>query len=136
MKHSNAPKLCPGCEEKLKGVHHALAAVFRDVIKPRFRSCHISDGWRGEEEQNKAFEEGKSLLKWPNSAHNKLDDQGNPCSLAIDLFELEGNGLGYWRWKYFEAIGGVLKNLGVPVMWGGYWKDFKDGPHFEWAGPV
>jgi peptidoglycan LD-endopeptidase CwlK len=137
-KHSNRLETCQLCEEKLKTVHADLAAIFREVIKRRFHDAHISEGWRGEFEQRRAFAEGKSKAPWPLSKHNKLDDQGNPCSLAIDLFELASNGLACWRWGYFKAIAEELDREDLPIRWGGDWngngikdKNDFDAPHFE-----
>lgn len=144
MKHVYGVMDCPYCEEKLKGVHHALADVYRSLIKPQFQTCHISDGWRGEDDQNKAFEEHRSTKKWPESQHNKLDDQGNPCSLAIDVFEQTATGVGMWPFAFFESIYRHLLASGVPIVWGGDWNHngrtdderFIDRPHFQWMGPV
>jgi peptidoglycan L-alanyl-D-glutamate endopeptidase CwlK len=38
-------------------------------------------------------------------------------------------------WQTFADLAGVVKacdaELAVPVEWGGDWKSFKDGPHFQ-----
>lgn len=40
-----------------------------------------------------------------------------------------------WDWKYYTQISVAFKEaaeeLGVSLRWGGDWKTFKDGPHFE-----
>lgn len=40
-----------------------------------------------------------------------------------------------WEWKYYAQIAIAFKKaaaeLGIRLVWGGDWKYFKDGPHFE-----
>ena len=40
-----------------------------------------------------------------------------------------------WDWTYFYPIADAMKDaaqeLGVDLEWGGDWKSFKDGPHFQ-----
>jgi len=83
-------------------------------------------GHRGEADQNKAFDTGKSKVRWPNGRHNSLP------SRAVDLapWPLDWEDLGR-----FDAMGRhvleVAKRLQIPVIWGGNWKRFVDRPHFE-----
>jgi hypothetical protein len=45
-----------------------------------------------------------------------------------------------WDWKYFypiaEAMKDAARELNVELEWGGDWKSFPDGPHFQlsWRG--
>jgi peptidoglycan L-alanyl-D-glutamate endopeptidase CwlK len=40
-----------------------------------------------------------------------------------------------WEWKYYlqisQAFKQAAKELDVKIRWGGDWRSFKDGPHFE-----
>ena len=40
-----------------------------------------------------------------------------------------------WDWplyyKIADAVKQAAKELNVPIEWGGDWKTFKDGPHFQ-----
>ena len=40
-----------------------------------------------------------------------------------------------WEWKYYYQIADAMKKaaleLKIPIEWGGDWKTFKDGPHFQ-----
>lgn len=40
-----------------------------------------------------------------------------------------------WDWPLYpriaEAFKGAAAELGVPIVWGGDWPRFRDGPHFE-----
>ncbi|MNL80550.1 hypothetical protein D3C87_2074350 [compost metagenome] len=46
-----------------------------------------------------------------------------------------GGAIPWDDWSQFKDLAGVVKacaeELGVPVEWGGDWKTFKDGPHFQ-----
>jgi peptidoglycan L-alanyl-D-glutamate endopeptidase CwlK len=40
-----------------------------------------------------------------------------------------------WDWPLFHLLAAAMKaaarELGVAIAWGGDWRTFKDGPHFE-----
>src|SRR5687768_11435850 len=72
------PKFSQASIDKLATCHPDLRVLFNEVIK--HFDCTISDGHRGEAAQNKAFDEGKSKLRWPNGNHNKLP------SMAVDVY--------------------------------------------------
>lgn len=132
-KHANGTPSCPACEDKLKEAHPDLAAWFRDSVKPKHNDAHISWSFRGKEDQEKAFVERKSKLHFPLSAHNKSDDIGNPCALALDLFELDFNGQARWSWGYFRTIAEECEQAGHPIFWGGHWEKLGDFDHYERA---
>ncbi len=117
-KHTNAETPCPLCEKKLLEAHPDLQDWFRDIIKPAHPDTHISWSFRDMFNQNQAHAEGKSKLGWPLSMHNKSDDQGNPCSLALDLFQLASNGMACWPWKWFKGISETSKKANAHVDWG------------------
>lgn len=97
----------------------------------------ILSGYRGEAEQNDAFERGTSKLEYPKSKHNKLP------SKAVDAapFPIDWNDI-----PRFIALADVMleeaKRLGVNMRWGGDWnrngdwrdEKFRDMPHFELVG--
>lgn len=130
-KHTNSTPTCASCEKKLLQAHPLLAEWFRDKIKPNYPDCHISWSYRGQADQEKAFIERKSALRFPLSMHNKSDDQGNPCSLALDLFELDYHGMACWHWKYFRDIATFCEKENMPIFWGGHWKKLGDFDHFQ-----
>jgi len=131
MKHTNDVKPCPSCEDKLKQAHPQLANWFREDVKSKYPDAHISWSYRDRMNQNQAFAEGKSKLVFPLSAHNKSDDQGNPCALALDLFQLASNGMGCWPWAYFKQIAEEMKASRQDMKWGGDFKSLGDADHFE-----
>lgn len=132
-KHTNAIGPCPACSAKLLQAHPLLVEWFNTVVKPKHQDCHISWSYRGKEDQEKAFLDHKSKLHFPLSMHNKSDDQGNPCSLALDFFELDYNGIGRWAWKYFKTIADEAQETEYKIIWGGSWakQGLADYDHFQ-----
>jgi peptidoglycan L-alanyl-D-glutamate endopeptidase CwlK len=53
---------------------------------------------------------------------------------AVDLAVLVGGEV-RWDWPLYNKLAAVVKaaaaELAVPIEWGGDWKSFKDGPHFQ-----
>lgn len=53
---------------------------------------------------------------------------------AVDLAASIGGQI-RWDWPLYERVATVVKaaaaELQVPIEWGGDWKTFKDGPHFQ-----
>lgn len=125
---------CPSCEDKLASAHINLTKWFLE-IKKAFPDVHISWSYRSEKEQNQFHAEGKSGVPYPLSKHNKKDDQGDPCSLALDLFQLASNGMAVWAYSYFRAISNLSKKSGERIIWGGDFtgaaKKLGDFSHFE-----
>lgn len=90
-------------------------------------------GHRGEEEQNKAFKEGHSKLRWPHSSHNKQP------SRAFDLVPWPID----WedRERFFFLAGVILaiaRRDHTELVWGGAWNgslnkpgQFDDLVHYE-----
>lgn len=122
--------------------HIDLQILFMEVIK--FFDCIVTEGYRDKEAQEKAFNEGKSKVHYPNGKHNK-----NP-SMAVDVYPYELKTVVDWndnqRFHYFAGyvmgIAQKLKDEGRithSVRWGGDWdrdtqtKDekFRDTGHFE-----
>jgi len=61
--------------------------------------------------------------------------QADGYGYAVDLAPLVGGAIPWDEWARFKELADVVKacaaELGVPVEWGGDWKTFKDGPHFQ-----
>lgn len=124
-KHTN-DAVCPLCEEKLRDADSVIADWFRNQVKPKWPTAHISWAYRGEAEQNKAYELGYSKAKYPNSLHNL-----NP-SRALDLFELD-EGKAKFNPLFFAAINEMNEKLKIKIRWGGKFKKLADYSHFELA---
>lgn len=110
---------------RLRGVHSDLIKIVNEAIKngaPRFT---IIEGVRTLERQKQLLASGDTTtLK---SRHL------NGC--AIDIAPLDPNGAPSWAWpayyKLAPFIKDAAKNVGVPIEWGGDWRKFKDGPHWQ-----
>ena len=113
--------------ERLKTCHPLLQDLFNEVIK--HRDCAILFGYRGRAEQEEAFNNGRSKAHFGQSQHNFYP------SLAVDAMPWPIN------WEDMKGIHefagfvlGVAAAKGIPIRWGGHFKNFFDGPHFELIG--
>jgi peptidoglycan L-alanyl-D-glutamate endopeptidase CwlK len=126
------PKFSKTSQLKLDSCHKDLQLLFEDVIKDF--DCTVLCGYRNETDQNKAHDEGKSKLKYPNSRHNLYP------SAAVDVapYPIDWNDIK----RFYFFSGWVMckaKQMGIKVRWGGNWKgdyNFKDNKfndlvHFE-----
>ena len=89
----------------------------------------ITEGVRTIERQKELFDSGKS--KTMNSRHLP---NSNGDSEALDI-AIYVNGkitwdIGYYR-KVAQAFFRAAIDLGVQTEWGGLWRTFIDGPHFQ-----
>ena len=62
------PRFSQESFSKLSTCHQDLQILFYEVIKSF--DCTILEGYRNEQDQEKAFKEGNSKLHWPNGKHN------------------------------------------------------------------
>ena len=71
------PAFSQQSKDKLATCHPELQALFNEVV--RHWDCSILEGHRNQHDQDEAFANGKSKLKWPHGKHNALP------SLAVDV---------------------------------------------------
>lgn len=121
--------LCALCTEKLKQAHPYLKSWFPKV-KSRHFDAHISWSYRDKEAQEQAFSEGKTHQHFPNSPHNQMDIDGNPRSLALDLFRLSDHGA-VWEAAFFRKIWDECVYDGDEMIWGGNFRSLGDSDHFQ-----
>ena len=109
-------------ERNLIGVHPDLVRVVRAAAK--MSKFIVTEGLRTKARQAQLVKAGAS--KTMNSRHL--------TGHAIDVAALV-NGEVRWDWPLYAAIAKEMKqaaaDLKVPIIWGGDWRTFKDGPHFE-----
>lgn len=119
-KHANTGK-CPKCQEMLYAylVDPVLRQWFEDLQAAQ-PEVHLAYTYRGKQEQDKLYREGKSKAKFGQSPHNYQP------ALAFDIFFLI-DGKYALDWDRLEAI---ANNMPDGMEWGGSWK-FRDGPHFQ-----
>lgn len=118
------PSFSTKSAERLLTCDHRLQRLFNDVIK--FLDCSVICGHRGKLEQDKAYAEGKSKLRWPDSKHNVSP------SKAVDVIPYPQDWSNIQRFREFAVIvKECAARLGIKVRWGGDWKEFPDFPHWE-----
>lgn len=110
--------------EQRATLHTDLQKVVDETAKTF--NCTILCGHRNEEGQNRAFAEGKSKLKWPNSRHNSTPSQ------AVDIVPFPCNWTALEEFREMSKhVKEAAKTVGVEIEWGGEWANFKDYPHFQ-----
>lgn len=122
---------------RLIGVHPDLVAVVKLAIQRTAGDFTVVEGVRTIAQQREYVARGSS--KTMNSFHLP---QADGLGHAVDLAPLVSGSIPWNNWEAFADMATVVKacaaELGVPVEWGGDWKTFKDGPHFqiprEWKG--
>lgn len=125
-------KLSPSSEGRLKGVHPDLVRVVRRAAA----DWHDTDlqwiitcGVRSLEEQKLMVAKGAS--KTLNSRHIPSK---NGYSHAVDLAATLGGKI-KWDWPLYAKLAAAMKAAAiaekVTIEWGGDWRTFKDGPHFQ-----
>ena len=126
------PKFGSRSRGRLSSCNPKLRRVFNEVVKEF--DCSVLCGHRGEDEQNKAFKEGKSKVKYPNGRHNaKPSNAVDVAPYPIDWSDRE-------RFTLFAGyVLGIARSMGIKLRWGGDWdgdfevkdNNFDDLPHFE-----
>lgn len=110
---------------KLEQCDKRLQFIFRTVAKTeRFL---VVCSYRDQAAQDKAFSDGLTHEKWPNSKHNVWPSQ------AIDIAPIP---LDWSDKEAFYRLGGVIvkvaAELGIPIKWGANFKTFSgDLGHYE-----
>jgi peptidoglycan L-alanyl-D-glutamate endopeptidase CwlK len=126
------PRFGKTSRQRLASCDKRLQKVFNEIIK--HVDCSILCGHRGEEEQNEAYEKGKSNAKFPKGRHNSKP------SKAVDVMRYPLDWKDLERQTLFAGfVLGVAKKMGINLIWGNDWDgDFetkdtglKDYPHFE-----
>ena len=109
---------------RLKGVHPHLVQVVEKAIQISKVDFAVIEGLRTVERQKELVASGASRTM--NSRHI--------TGHAVDLAPWIGGTI-RWDWPPFYDIADAMKTsareLGILIVWGGDWKTFKDGPHFE-----
>ena len=122
-------------QERLNTCDPRLVELFEEVVE--HFDCSVIQGYRDEAEQNKAFEDGFSKLKYPKGSHNKYP------SLAVDIAPYPIDWKDRDRFHLFAGfVKGIASQMGLNIRWGGDWNsdthtkdnNFDDLPHFEVRG--
>lgn len=116
----------------LKKVHPDLVRVVMRAARMRNGDPGfiITCGIRTLEEQKRLLKVGAT--KTLRSRH--LPGNKNGLSHAVDLAATAG-GKVKWDWPLYSILATTMKEAArlekVPLEWGGDWRTFKDGPHFQ-----
>ena len=122
---SRSRKNLATCDEDLQD-------LFNEVIK--YVDCSVICGHRNKEDQNKAFKEKRTKVKFPNGRHNS-----NP-SRAVDVVPYPIDWNDRERFHLFAGfVLGIAQSMEINIRWGGDWNknfevddnNFDDFPHFE-----
>ena len=118
------PAFSAKSKERLATCDDRLQRLFNAVVERV--DITILCGHRGEQDQNMAFANKTSLLKFPKSKHNSLP------SHAVDVapYPLDWNNVHRFR-EVAKIIKETASELGIPVKWGGDWQTIVDLPHWE-----
>ena len=110
----------------LNGIHPDLRRVIDRALQDSPLDFAVIEGLRTRERQEKLVASGASQTM--NSRHL--------TGHAVDLLPLDPvTGKGEFAWPLYDKLGPAVKAAakkeGVPIVWGGDWTSFKDGPHFQ-----
>lgn len=109
---------------RLNGVHPDLVRVVERAIAITPVDFRVNEGRRSKRRQAELVAAGASQTL----------DSRHITGHAVDLVALVNGGV-RWDWPLYHRIAEAMKqaarDVGVPLTWGGDWKTFKDGPHYE-----
>lgn len=109
---------------RLRGIHPDLRKVMDRAIATTHIDFTILQGLRTLEEQKKLMKMGATRTM--RSRHL--------TGHAVDIGALV-SGKVRWDWPLYSELAKIVKkaakDVNVPIEWGGDWKTFKDGPHFQ-----
>ena len=110
---------------RIKQCHPDLQKILLELPNRCPIECTVLQGYRNEAAQNKAYDEGHSKLRYPQSKHNKIP------SLAFDVapYPIDWKDI-----KRFDVMNDVIKEIadefGIEITQGRNWS-FGDHPHTE-----
>jgi len=108
----------------LEGIHPDLKAVMEKALQKNEIDFVVYEGLRSLKRQRELVVNGAS------STMNSRHLTGH----AVDIAPVVGKQVRF-DWPLYHRLAKVIKEtaveMGVPIVWGGDWKSFPDGPHFE-----
>jgi len=113
---------------RLEGVHPDLVRIVKKAAALSDLDFTVLEGLRSVERQKQLVSQGAS--KTMNSRHI--------TGHAVDLAPMIAGEV-RWDWPLYHKLAKIIKAAAadekVPLQWGGDWRAFKDGPHWElpWA---
>lgn len=117
-------KLSQKSLDRLTGVHPDLVDVVMLAIGKSEVDFCVLEGVRSMARQEQLVKAGAS--KTMKSRHL--------TGHAVDLGAMLGGSV-RWDWPLYHKVADAVKEaaaeLSIPIEWGGDWKSFPDGPHFQ-----
>ena len=117
-------KLSQKSLDRLSGVHPELVAVVKRAIEITEVDFAVLEGVRSVARQEQLFKAGASqTMKGRHITGHAVD-----LGAWVD-------GEVRWDWPLYSQIAKAMKaaaaELNIPIEWGGDWRTFKDGPHWQ-----
>ena len=116
--------LGPRSISRLTDVHSDLVRVVHRAAALSSLDFTVLEGWRNLDRQKQLLAE--KATKTLNSRHL--------TGHAVDIAPMIGGSVS-WDWPLYHRLAKVIKAAAaleeVPITWGGDWRTFKDGPHWE-----
>jgi peptidoglycan LD-endopeptidase CwlK len=110
--------------KNLEGVHQDLVKVVEKAIQLTNQDFSVIEGLRSLKRQEELFKKG----------HSKTMNSRHLTGHAVDITPWVDGAIS-WDWKYYTEVKRAMfeaaKELGVDLEWGGNWKGFPDGPHWQ-----
>jgi peptidoglycan L-alanyl-D-glutamate endopeptidase CwlK len=110
--------------KSLQGVHPDLVRICHRALELTPIDFVVIEGLRTVERQKQLVAAGASRTM--NSRHI--------TGHAIDFVPMVNGGI-RWDWPLFPPVATAFKQaaaeFGTPIVWGGDWVKFRDGPHVE-----
>lgn len=117
-------KLSDRCLRRMRGVHPDLVKVVKRASAISEVDFIVTEGLRSLARQKKLKAKGASRTL--RSRHLT----GHAVDVAAKV-----DGKVRWDWPLYYRIADAMKQAakeyGVAIKWGGDWKSFKDGPHYQ-----
>lgn len=117
-------RLSAKSKARLDGVHPDLVKVVQRAIDITTIDFCVLEGMRTFGKQRDLFKRGATRTM--NSRHL--------TGHAVDLGAWYQSEL-RWDWPFYDQISTAMfaaaDEMNVSIKWGGHWKSFKDGPHFQ-----
>lgn len=129
-----------GSQEKLLDIHPDLARVVYRAAEITTVPFVVTEGKRTLDRQKNLVKSGASTTM--RSRHvAEMNQCGQPCAVDLAAFiDVDGDGAVdageiRWDWPLYSKINEAMQEAGriegVPIEWGGSWKSFRDGCHWQ-----
>lgn len=122
-------KLTASDEKRLSRAHPDLAKVIRLAAEKTTIPFTILQSDRTLKEQEENVRKGVSQTM---RSRHLISPDG--MVRAVDIAPLDGNKASF-AWPLYHKLAPIIKDaakqLGIAIEWGGDWKKFKDGPHWQ-----